>query len=110
MDWTHGLIFFGVPILFAVLDYFFHRLRNREVVKKEMKDSNGNSLTKPYDPNVKIWGLGGLLGLVYVLLSRLDTTWFSSCGNDVKTVSAVVLILGLVGFLVFAIVMMVKED
>lgn len=101
-----------ITLLFIILDYATFELRSIKKRERSIEEDSG------YHPNLRIWGLGGILGIGGVLLNTLsilkEKEMFSITGdwwqNVVFKLGVLFFILIFIGFILLAIVKIVKED
>jgi hypothetical protein len=97
-----------IPFVFILLDYLAFEL-------KMLDAPSGKDWS--YEPKMKIWGLGVLLGLGFLLLSRwseimgaLGSGTEGTTSGTAGTISKAVLTLGVVSLFICGVVKLVGED
>jgi hypothetical protein len=87
--------------VFIVLDYLAFEL-------KMLDAPSGKDWS--YEPRMKIWGLGALLGLGSLLLSRWSEIMSALGSGTAGTISKAVLMLGIVGLFIYGVTKLTGED
>ena len=90
-----------IPFVFILLDYLAFELKMLDAPSEK-----GWS----YEPRMKIWGLGVLLGLGSLLLSRWSEIMGALGSETAGTISKAALTLGVVGLFIYGVVKLVGED
>jgi hypothetical protein len=90
-----------IPFVFILLDYLAFELKMLDASSE--KDWS-------YEPRMKIWGLGVLLGFGFPLLSRWSEIMSALGSETAGTISKAALTLGVVGLFIYGVVKLVGED
>jgi len=90
-----------IPFVFILLDYLAFELKMLDASSE--KDWS-------YEPRMKIWGLGVLLGLGSLLLSRWSEIMSALGSGTAGTISKAVLMLGIVGLFIYGVTKLTGED
>jgi hypothetical protein len=90
-----------ILFVFILLDYLAFEL-------KMLDAPSGKDWS--YEPRMKIWGLGALLGLGFLLLSRWSEIMSALGSGTACTISKAVLMLGIVGLFIYGVTKLTGED
>jgi hypothetical protein len=90
-----------IPFVFILLDYLAFELKMLDAPSEK-----GWS----YEPRMKIWGLGVLLGLGSLLLSRWSEIMGALGSGTAGTISKAALTLGIVGLFIYGVTRLTGED
>jgi hypothetical protein len=90
-----------IPFVFILLDYLAFELKMLDASLK--KDWS-------YEPRLKIWGLGVLLGLGSPLLSRWSEIMSALRSEAAGAISKALLTLGIVGLFIYGVTKLTEED
>jgi len=117
MLWLEILVIIGFVGLFIILDYLAWYLR-RKTSQSFSEERGVRSSLQGYSLNLKIWGLGAILGMASLVLFYFNTAFKPDLFADKQTCwQGVILSLGVlsimllfVSIIMWAITKIVKED
>ena len=101
---THRIEMTGfllIAVVFILLDFVVFELK----MLYASPEKSGS-----YEPRMKIWGLGVLLGLGSLLLSRWSEIMSALGSGTAGTISKAVLMLGIVGLFIYGVTKLTGED
>jgi ABC-type multidrug transport system fused ATPase/permease subunit len=100
---THRIEMIGflIAVVFILLDFVVFELK----MLYASPEKSGS-----YEPRMKIWGLGVLLGFGFPLLSRWSEIMSALGSETAGTISKAALTLGVVGLFIYGVVKLVGED
>lgn len=102
LDTQSERVSLAIPFIFILFDYLAFELK--------IRDASSEKQELLYEPRLKIWGLGALLGLGFLLLSKWEKI-IGTLGTEIAgTISKAALTLGIISLIVYGIVRVVRED
>jgi len=100
-------MFFIPIIVFILFDYISFRLRRKDIPESKREELIEKTM---YFPNLRIWGLGLIVGIGSILMKYHSSIEIHLKGGIFEQLGAFGFILCIVGFMLIAIVKIIKED